>query len=616
MFEFPAGIRVVDDLSPEWFSVQRLEGALGSKIVRRSSTVWQEHCSECTMPSCYATCNFYRPRLDYKCRRFDSGIQVGAGIRHVAVPVRIRFGKWARLVGHGPAGLMDMKRAYRLERGALLGAKEGGGLSVLRGLSAPIRRKMINVLSGTRPWGDIDLDRLYVVIEIVSSAPTETTLLFGFRFVTDSGMMEPESFKTAIPVPPGYSVRTIPIAALIRREDLGRRFAMEIWQGEQASGHDLTFGLLEVVQLDGVPVGECGVTQSVPTPRLATSVPKLKCVVWDLDNTLWSGILVEDGTEGLRVNEEAVEIVRTLDSKGIIQSIVSKNNADDALSALKQFGLDHFFIAPQISWGPKSEALRRLQKRLNIGLDTFAFIDDQPFERAEVSAALPEVAVFDPLKLSELLADARLDLPVTTEAAERRLMYKAEDDRMEAQGAFSGTYEEFLRSCSMKVRIAKLAMEHVDRVYELAQRTNQLNVSGHRYSREEIRELLEEPGSRAAFVVGAQDKFGSYGIIGFVVIDCKERLIVDLMFSCRIQGKMVDDAFVAWLYEKTVEPGGAALHCRFKSTKKNAPARQMLERLGFERTADSGAFEVLTKASLDRTLVDLSRIISIDLSDA
>jgi FkbH-like protein len=391
---------------------------------------------------------------------------------------------------------------------------------------------------------------------------------------------------------------------------------MEIWQPEQSHAYDLTFGLLEVAELDGRPAVEYRAPAPAVVTTSATASPKLKCVVWDLDNTLWSGVLVEDGLDGIRLDEEAARAVRALDAKGILQSIASKNNLEDALRVLKRFELDHFFIAPQISWGPKSEALRRLQQRLNIGLDTFALIDDQAFERAEVSMTLPEVAVFDPRQLRELLADARLDLPVTAESSGRRLLYKAEDDRVEAQTGFSGTYEQFLRSCSMSVRIATLAAEHIDRVYELAQRTNQLNISGYRYSREEISELVRGSGSRAAFVVSAQDRFGSYGLIGFVVFDRTARVIQDLMFSCRIQGKLVDDAFVAWLYETATAPEGGVIHARFKQTKKNTPARQLLERLGFDRTASDDAFEIFTKSSVGRGLADLAAIVSVDVSAA
>lgn len=610
MFEFPSGITTLDHSRQPSLSVSQLEATLGAKILRRSTTVWQEHCSECAMPSCYATCNFYRPRLDYKCQRFDFGLQVASGVDHVAIPVQIKFGKWARLVGHGPAGLGEIKKARQLERRALIGAEIGGPLTLVRGLSAPIRRRMVNVLSRPHPWGDVSLERLYVVIETISSAPKETELLFSFRFMGDSGVMQAETFKTAVTVPAGYSVHTVAMSTLMRPEDVGRHFAMEIWPADPASTHEITFGLLEIAELDKRPS-----VAHRATSRREADPPKLKCVVWDLDNTLWSGVLVENGIDGIRLNEEAAEAVRTLDSKGILQSIASKNDLQDALDALKKFDLDHFFIAPQISWGPKSDALRRLQKRLNIGLDTFALIDDQIFEREEVTTAYPEVAAFDPRQISALMTDARLDVPVTAESTGRRLLYKSEDDRLEAQGGFSGPYEEFLRSCSMSVRIAKLAAEHVDRAYELAQRTNQLNISGYRYSREEISELVRSPGNQAAFVISAQDKFGSYGLIGFVVFDRDDCSIKDLMFSCRIQGKLVDDAFVAWLYETTMTPAKSLLHARFKQTKKNTPARQLLERLGFHRTATTGEFETFTKNSANRDLADIRKIISVDVSD-
>src|SRR5882762_1453079 len=115
MFEIGAGYTLYESEKAPRFALTRLEEHLGARILRRSLTVWREHCSECAMPSCYSTCTFYRPRLDYKCRRLDGGIRVIPSNEHIAVPMIIKFGRWARLLGYGPAGLLEVNAARRRE---------------------------------------------------------------------------------------------------------------------------------------------------------------------------------------------------------------------------------------------------------------------------------------------------------------------------------------------------------------------------------------------------------------------------------------------------------------------------------------------------------------------
>ena len=403
----------------------------------------------------------------------------------------------------------------------------------------------------------------------------------------------------------------------IRRESLGGQFFMQIAPAGADDHPELLFGLLDVVELSSAPRVELQPVATLPRDTAGSpqqtvqSAPKLKCVVWDLDQTLWSGILVEDGIGSLQLNEHAVAAIRAFDAKGVLQSVVSKNDPDDALEALRKFGLQEYFLFPQIGWQPKSEGIRRLRDSLNIGLDTFAFVDDQAFERAEVAAALPEVLTVDAAELSEFVASSRLDLPVTAESAQRRSMYRAEDMRDQAMSGFGGGYEDFLKSCEMSVKIEAFAGADLDRVYELVQRTNQLNISTSRYSREELAQLCDGGAQRKAFVVRAADRFGTYGLIGFVVFEPERSLILDLMFSCRVQGKLVDDAFIAWLAEARLGRETEILRARYRANKKNAPARQLLERLGFGAQASEAGFEIWVKASPGRVLADIRRVVSV-----
>src|SRR5439155_13254080 len=151
-----------------------------------------------------------------------------------------------------------------------------------------------------------------------------------------------------------------------------------------------------------------------------------KCVVWDLDNTIWRGTLAEEGLEGLTLNPTIRRTVDELDRRGILQSVASKNDPEPALAALEAFGLRDYFLFPQIGWTPKSAAIERIAQLLDIGLDTFVFVDDQAFERGEVREMLPVVTVLSDADLPTLLENPLFQVPITKESVARRSMYLAE----------------------------------------------------------------------------------------------------------------------------------------------------------------------------------------------
>jgi HAD superfamily phosphatase (TIGR01681 family) len=151
--------------------------------------------------------------------------------------------------------------------------------------------------------------------------------------------------------------------------------------------------MAQFVDAGGRPPGSVG-QAGPPTPAEAAPARPAalaKVVVWDLDETLWTGTLAEVGAEGVTVRPEAEATVRALDARGVLQSVASKNDPAEALAALERFGLAEFFLHPQVGWGPKSGAVARIARALDLGLDSFVFLDDQPFERGEVTDAHPGV---------------------------------------------------------------------------------------------------------------------------------------------------------------------------------------------------------------------------------
>lgn len=305
-------------------------------------------------------------------------------------------------------------------------------------------------------------------------------------------------------------------------------------------------------------------------------------MVWDLDNTLWTGTLAEDGPEGVVPRADAVRLLRALDERGILNSIASKNDRAPALATLQRFRLSELFVFPQISWGPKSAAIREIAKLIDIGTDTLAFIDDQPFERGEVDQLVPEVETFGDSAIPTLMAHARFDVPVTAEARKRRQSYQIEQKRHEELATSGLDYDEFLRSCRLRLTIAPLCVSSAPRVHELTERTHQLNASGRRYSRSEIDALID--GSRAevsTYVLSVADRFGDYGIIGFCELDRRAWAINSFFMSCRVQRKRVEAAFFGWLAEEARLSGASEIAIDYRPAPRNGAALTMLQALGF-----------------------------------
>ena len=172
-------------------------------------------------------------------------------------------------------------------------------------------------------------------------------------------------------------------------------------------------------------------------------VKTAKCVVWDLDNTIWDGTLLEGDSVQLRTGVST--ILETLDKRGILQSIASKNDFETAFQKLKEMGIEEYFLLPQINWNAKSESLKTIASGLNIGIDSLVFIDDQKFEREEVQFQLPEVYCLDANLLENILNDDLLDPKfITEDSALRRKMYQSDFQRKEVQENFKGTSNEFL----------------------------------------------------------------------------------------------------------------------------------------------------------------------------
>lgn len=314
---------------------------------------------------------------------------------------------------------------------------------------------------------------------------------------------------------------------------------------------------------------------------------KIKCVVWDLDNTVWEGVILEDTNVVLR--QEVVEIIKTLDQRGILQSIASKNEHSLAMNKLEEFGIAEYFLYPQINWNSKSESIKNIAKSINIGIDTLAFVDDQPFEREEVNFVHPEVLCIDALNLEGMVDMPELNPKFITEDSKiRRQMYMNDIKRNKIEENFSGPHEEFLASLDMKISIGPVQDDDLQRAEELTVRTHQLNTTGYTYSYEEL-DAMRHSDKHKLFIVGLDDKYGTYGKIGVVMLECEGDVwtVKLLLMSCRVMSRGIGSLIINYIL-KLAKENNFKLFAEFVKTDRNKMMYATYKFAGFKEYSVEG----------------------------
>lgn len=313
----------------------------------------------------------------------------------------------------------------------------------------------------------------------------------------------------------------------------------------------------------------------------------IKCLVWDLDNTLWEGILTEN--DSIKLKPEVEKIIKALDERGILQSIASKNNYDESIKMLEEFGLDKYFIYPQINWNPKSNSIKKIAEKINIAIDSIAFIDDQQFELQEVNFSCPEVLTIDANEYLSIL-DRTEFTPrfITEDSKRRRLMYLNDIQRKKEEESFQGNNEEFLETLNMKLKISRVKIEDLQRVEELTIRTHQLNSTGYTYSYEELTNFIESK-NHVFITAGLNDKFGDYGKVGLGLLEINEDkyIIKLLLMSCRVMTKGIGTAMLVYLI-KLAKENNKRLLAEFLHTDRNRVMYITYKFMGFEEIEENG----------------------------
>jgi methoxymalonate biosynthesis protein len=318
----------------------------------------------------------------------------------------------------------------------------------------------------------------------------------------------------------------------------------------------------------------------------------VKCVVWDIDNTLLTGVYLESGDQPPGADPVLTAVLAELGERGILHALASKNPPEAAAHTARVTGWR--FAAAECGWGSKSGALTRIAAALGIAVDALAFVDDDPYERAEVGLALPGVLVLSPEDAAEAAGWPEFSPPVITPEARRRgEMYAERQRRQAAERSFGGSREEFLASAGTRVRIAAATAADVPRLAELAARTRQFNSAagrpGAELTQDWFRRLLAAP-DREVVTVRLRDAFGDDGMVGGCVIDrdAGTWAVPLVMMSCRAMGRGVIDALLAWLIRHAARAGARRLLIPCVASGRNVPLRLALAAAGFRVPEPAG----------------------------
>ena len=310
-----------------------------------------------------------------------------------------------------------------------------------------------------------------------------------------------------------------------------------------------------------------------------------KVVAVDLDNTLWDGVIGEDGLAGIRAKPAFERDLKDLKDRGVLLVALSKNNLEDGLKGLGCLEVlkKDDFIAWRINWDCKAENLVQVAEELNLGVDAFVFVDDNPAERLEMQAKIPEVTVaafppnlgayFPPREITE--EDRHKTEEYRAEAERRRCLAGMRDEMREVR-------EEVFRELGVEVDIHPLLEDEVNRVAQLSQKANQFNVCTNRYSEDEVRTLAKEG---LVVTAHAKDKFGDQGLVAYVVVRGTE--IVDWVMSCRTMGRGIEERVEAEVERLMAARGVGRIAARWRASGRNAPVKELFERFGFKLESES-----------------------------
>lgn len=544
---------------------------------------WEEHCVECAVPECYSVCPMYSERADQKCSRFSFGIVPNFNFDGaMGFGADIHFKKWAKLEAFwSPSPAMISIKRNKLESLIINKLK-------LLFSSSRYKNKLLNFFFNSFSG----LIQIYTKVRI-KAKNSQTPDFFYIKFYypdfeirslqIEIKTLSSTTYKNVIQAQNGWN------EYLINYEDL----SAPTTSLTRISISPLDTQPMRIVfsWLDLVKVKE-HMKKSFLTD---TQSKKIKCLCWDLDNTLWKGVIGEVGPENVTVNSNIKLLIEELDKRGILQSICSKNEFKIAWDHIVRLGLDKYFLYPQIHWGSKSSSIRQISKKLNIGMDTIGFLDDSDRELYEVKDSLPMVKVFHANTTDKLIQLQQFIASETSVSQSRREMYLDEQLRSSDFSKFDRNAEDFLRESCLVLKIGMIdTNEKISRCLELLQRTNQFNLSAQRYTRKDFEKFIVSKNHKI-FCGNLSDKYGSLGIIIFMSIDVSSNIptIDEFAMSCRAAQKYVDIGLFQWASKYLGVGEKSQIQIKYKDTGKNKPLLDILKNLNIRSIDSNNQFNIV-----------------------
>jgi len=349
--------------------------------------------------------------------------------------------------------------------------------------------------------------------------------------------------------------------------------------------------------------GEKLIAEEVSRAWKAVKGKRCKCIVLDLDNTLWGGVIGEDGVGGIELatSKEGARFrdlqkrLKDLKDEGIILAVVSKNNREDALAGINNHPdmllRENDFVAIKANWEPKPINIEQLAKELNLGLDSFVFIDDNPVEREAVKIALPQVNVPDFPKDTTELEKFAIEiskecfptLKITEEDTKKTEQYQTEQKRVELKNS-ALTLEDYLKSLEMKLTMHEVVEDDIARAAQMTQKTNQFNLTTRRYTEADIRKF-KTSDSYKVWIGELEDKFGSYGkvVLAIAEIEGDTAKIDTFLMSCRVMGRNVEKDFLSYIETELAKVGVKKLQAEYIETAKNSVVKDFWKNMGYRQ---------------------------------
>lgn len=318
---------------------------------------------------------------------------------------------------------------------------------------------------------------------------------------------------------------------------------------------------------------------------------KIKLVIWDADNTLWNGTVYYKDKEAIKIKPGTQAALKELDKRDIISTMCSKNNYEDVETMLKNLDIEKYFKKPQIGWGLKSEAIKKLVKIFNLSFEEVLFIDDDPFQRAEVQSQIPGLNITELTDPIDVLNIEGIKPENETETDKKRVqILKEARNREEAEKNSRDNYKDFLCKCNIGMTIREIEEKDWPRVVQLLNRTNELNATGNRYQLEELKKSYEINKDKI-LIVELTDKFGNYGLIAESIIDTKEPgvwFIRDITVSCRTMGRGIGGALVLATLNLAKKEKIKKVRGYVKPSESNWRMQSLFEKRGFQKISDNG----------------------------